>query len=103
MKIETDYYRIQALGNILVVTSFYAWDEKTASAFAGNVKEVILENFQARKWALLNDGREWELGTLDIEPVIHKLMTSPLTGNLTHHAFVTGPSEMKKWQTERLQ
>ena len=66
------------------------------------MRQVALQLYKKKAWAILHDGREWKLGTPAIESMVTQLMNTPLTNTITHHAFVTGPSEVKKWQIGRI-
>lgn len=96
------YFRIQPFKDLLVVRSYGFWDGRIASVFSGEVEQTIQEHYKGRSWSLLHDARAWELGTPEIEAIIPRMMMTPITGTLTHHALVTGASEVKQWQITRM-
>jgi hypothetical protein len=103
MGIETEgYFQIQPFENLLLIRSFGFWDGRVASAFARKAGKAISAHYQGRSWSVLHDGRTWELGTPEIEEIIPQMMMTPFTGTLTHHALVTGDSEIKQWQVTRM-
>lgn len=102
MKIKTDFYTLIPFDNVLYIKSYESWDERVVTDFAGNVRQVALQYYKKKAWAIFHDGREWKLGTPAIESMVTQLMNTPLTNTITHHAFVTGPSEVKKWQIGRI-
>ncbi len=102
MKIETEYYVLKTYSNLLYVRSFLSWDERVTAAFANDVKKIVLKHYQGQAWAVLHDSREWKLGTPQMEPLISRMMTTEITGTLTHHALVIGHSELKKWQFKKM-
>ncbi|WDP89580.1 MAG: hypothetical protein HUN04_07550 [Desulfobacter sp.] len=102
MKIETDFYTFEPFHNLLYVKSYKSWDERVVENFINHGQQVALEAYNKKNWAILHDGREWELGTPAIESMMIKMLNNPVTKTLTHHAYVTGPSEMKQWQVKKV-
>ncbi len=102
MIIETEYYVLKTYSNLLYVRSFLSWDERVTKAFGNDVKKTVLKHYQGKAWAILHDSREWKLGTPEMEPIIARMMTTGITGTLTHHALVIGHSELRKWQSEKM-
>jgi|GEM_PF-2489383 len=102
MEIKTNFYTLIPFDSVLYIESYESWDERVVTDFAGHVKQVALQNYPKKSWAILHDGREWKLGTPSIESMVTKLMNTPVTNTITHHAFVTGPSEIKKWQIGKI-
>jgi hypothetical protein len=102
MKIKTDFYTLIPFDNVLYIESYESWDERVVTDFVGYVRQVALQNYKKKAWAILHDGREWKLGTPAIESMVTQFMNTPLTNTITHHAFVTGPSEVKKWQIGKI-
>lgn len=96
------FYEFEILENLLWIQSWGAWDHRVAQAFGEEARNLVLAHFAGKPWAILHDARQWELGTPEIEAVISGLMTTRLTGTLTHHAFVSGASQMKLWQIGRI-
>ncbi len=102
MEIQTNYYTIKPRNNLLYIESFYSWDEEIAMDFAGDVRQVILDNYLGTTWAVLHDVSQWELGTPQINEIISRFLSTPLTGLLDRHAIVTGTSKIRIWQVENI-
>ena len=102
MKIQTDFYIFIPFENLLYVESYQAWDERIAAQFGRHAQQVVLDHYKDKTWAVLHDARKWELGTPAINSMIIKLLNSPGAGTITHHAYVTGPSDVKKWQVGKI-
>jgi len=102
MGAESGFYLLKTFEDVLYVRSFGYWDDRTARAFAGELQELIPEALGERPWCTIHDARQWLLGIPAVEGIISEFVSSPLTGNLTHHALITGPSELKKWQVNRM-
>jgi len=102
MKIQTDFYTLIPFYNLLYVESYNSWDERVVANFAKHGKQVALQHYKEKPWAILHDGRKWELGTPAIESMVAQLLNTPLTNTITHHAYVTGRSEVKKWQVGKI-
>ena len=102
MDVHSDFFSFQPFENLLFTQSWGAWDGRVAQDYAQKAREVVLAHYQRRNWAVLHDGRQWELGTPEIEQIVSDLMTTRLTGTLTHHAYVAGPSQLKLWQMVKI-
>ncbi|MDD9301179.1 MAG: hypothetical protein HUK40_02085 [Desulfobacter sp.] len=102
MKIKTNFYTFTPYDTLLYVESFLSWDGRVALDFATDAKQIILEHYQNKPWAILHDARAWQLGTPEVEKMIGKLLNTPRKNHLTHHAYVTGASEIQKWQAEKV-
>ena len=102
MKIKTEFFTLIPFDNVLHIESYESWDERVVRDFAEHLKHVALRNYKGKAWAILHDGSKWKLGTPAIESMLTKFMNTPLTNTITHHAFVTGPSEIKKWQLGKI-
>jgi len=102
MKIKTNFYTLIPFDNVLYIESYESWDERVAKDFAEHLGQIALQNYKKKAWAILHDAREWKLGTPAIESMMTQFMNTPLTKTITHHAFVTGPSEVKKWQIGKI-
>jgi len=102
MKIRTEFFTFIPFDNLLYVESYYSWDERVVADFAEYGRQIALQNYKEKPWAILHDGREWELGTPAIESMFIQILNMPLTKTITHHAYVTGQSEVKKWQVGKI-
>ena len=102
MRIKTNFYTLTPYQNFLHIESFLSWDEQVVSNFVSDLKNLILQRYHDKPWAILNDGREWAVSTPQAERLVVELVTSKLTGTITHHAFITGPSAITNWQAENI-
>jgi hypothetical protein len=102
MKIKTNFYTLIPFCDLLYLESYNSWDERVVANFAKHGKQIALQHYKGKPWAILHDGREWELGTPAIESMVVQLLNTPLTNTITHHAYVTGQSEVKKWQIGKI-
>lgn len=102
MIIQTDYYKLTASSNFLLIESFLDWDSRIAEQFARDTAKIVMECFKDVKWCILHDARAWGAGTPGVERVIRTLVTSRISGTLTHHAYVTGSSAMHQWQAGKV-
>ena len=98
MNVKTEFFRLEVLETLMLVTSHGPWDDRVARAYVQAVEQLILSHYQGRPWAVLHDGRQWELGTPEIQGILSEHMGKKLTGTLTHVAYVCGPSLIKRWQ-----
>ena len=96
------YYVLKSFGRVLFIRSFGSWDDRTALSFAEDVREMIEREFKAGPWCVIHDAREWQLGVPEMEKIISGFVSSAITGRLSRHAMVTGDSELKKWQIDRM-
>ncbi len=92
---------MKAFDNLLVIETFQSWGEYVVMDFAGQLKDLVMARYRDKPWAVLHDARKWELGTPETVKIVASFVSTPLTGTLTHHALVTGKSEIKKWQAEQ--
>ena len=102
MEIQTAFYALKPYDNLLYVESYNSWDENVVRDFACHGKQIALQNYKEKAWAILHDAREWQLGTPAIESMIANLLNTPLTNTITHHAYVAGKSEIQKWQVNKI-
>ncbi len=100
MEIHTNYYSLIPYSNLLYIESFLSWDERVTMDYVKDLKTLILNNYQEKPWAILHNGIDWELPTPEGKQLLTKLINSKITNTITHHAYVTGPSEIKKWLSE---
>lgn len=100
MEIHTDYYSLIPYSNLLYIKSFLSWDERVAMNYVKDLKPLILNHYQEKPWAILHNGADWELPTPEGKRLLTQLINSKITNTITHHAYVTGPSEIKKWLSE---
>ena len=101
MHVNSEFFEFEPYENLLFISSHGSWDGRVAKAFVQASQEMI-QRFRGKSWAVLHDARDWSLGTPEIEPIISGLMKAKLTGTLTHHVMVTGPSEVKAWQIQNI-
>lgn len=102
MKIQTDFYTLIPFDNLLYIESYSSWDERITANFAKDMKQILLQNYKEKAWAALHDGRKWELGTPAIEQMLIRFANTPLTNTITHHAYVAGKSELRRWQVKKV-
>ena len=102
MGTEPGFYWIKSFQDVLYVKSFGYWDDRTAQAFSGDLRGRILSGFDQGPWCVLHDAGEWQLGIPEVETLIREFVTLPITGRLTHHALVSGRSELKNWQLDKM-
>ena len=100
MEIHTDYYSLIPYPNLLYIESFLAWDERIVMDYAKDIKNLILNHYQEKPWAILHNGTDWGLLTPEGKRLLTQLINSKITNTITHHAYVTGQSEIKKWLSE---
>ncbi len=102
MEIHTDYYSLIPYPNLLYIDSFLAWDERVVMDYAENTKKIILTHYTQKPWAILHNSTHWELPTPGGMDLLTTLANSKISGKITHHAYVAGPSEIKKWLWEKV-
>ncbi len=100
MEIKTDFYTLIPYSNLLSIEFFLAWDERVAMDFAKDYKTLVLHHYKEKPWAIFNDGTHWKLPTPECRRLITQLLNAETTQTITHHAYVTGRSEIKKWLSE---
>lgn len=102
MKIKNGFYTFIPFENLLYVESYNSWDERVVADFAEHGRQVVLQHYKEKSWAILHDGRRWELGTPAIVSMVTQMLNTPLTKTITHHAYVTGKSKVKEWQIGKI-
>ncbi len=102
MSIQTNFYNIKPYINLLLIESFSSWDDRVAMNFARDAKNIILQHYTDKAWAILHDSTEWNLGTPETEQILTGLANGKFTNTITHHALVTGRSEIKNWQVAKI-
>jgi len=101
MEIKIDFYTLIPYSNLLYIESFFAWDERVAMDFVKDFKTLVLHHYQEKPWAILNNGTHWKLPTPECRRLITQLINTEITHTITHHAYVAGRSEIKKWLSEK--
>ena len=100
MEIKTNFYTLTPYSNLLYIESFLAWDERVAMDFAKDIKALALHHYQEKPWAIFSDGTHWKLPTPECLRLLTQLINAEITQTITHHAYVTGRSEIKRWLSE---
>ncbi len=102
MEIQTDYYTIMPYANLLVIKTFLSWDERVAAKHIEDVAGITSRFYKDKRWGLLSDRKEWQLGTPAAEQYFKTKAKSALTGTLSHMAICIDESELKKWQINNM-
>jgi hypothetical protein len=102
MEIQTNYYTITPYANLLVIKTFLSWDERIAEKHIEDVSIITSRLYKNKRWGLLSDRKDWQLGTPAAEQYFKTNAKSALTGTLTHMAICIGESELKKWQIKNM-
>jgi hypothetical protein len=100
MEIKTNFYTLIPYSNLLYIESFLAWDERVAMDFAKDINNLALHHYQEKPWAIFSDGTHWKLPTPECRRVLTQRVNTEITQTITHYAYVTGHSEIKKWLFE---
>ena len=98
MKIQTNFYRLLTHGSLLSAECFYSWDNRVAMGFTIDARNIILNHFQDKTWALFYDARNWQVDNHIAESIFSKITRPELSETLTHIACVTGDKGNESWK-----
>ncbi|WP_421722732.1 hypothetical protein [Bacterioplanoides sp.] len=90
-------YKISVSGRILVATVGGSWNEETALAYSEDLRSAA-QPLITGDWGHIVFLEEWNLGVLEIVPVIEELVTWCLANGMKRSALVYPPSVLKRLQ-----
>ena len=102
MIIKTGYYTIEPYQNLLHITSYASWDERAVTEYINETISLITSLYKDKPWAALHDATNWTISTPKAEQMLAHFIAHETTGNITHHAIVTGQTALNKWQADNL-
>jgi hypothetical protein len=102
MMIKTDFYTLTPYQNLLHIKTYFSWDERVVTEYIHDLSGLVQHHYQGKFWAVIHDATNYTLSTPRAEQMLVDFVTSKNTGSITHHALVTGPAALNKWQADNV-
>ena len=68
-----------------------------------DLKKIIQNYYSERSYAILAEGRKWDLNTPEAEKMDRNDLPVAFGDTLTHCAMIVGKSHLKEWQAENIE